>query len=659
MRELRWQRRQMDSEGKARQAKRDAKRAKKRSWRYQLKRLFRIRYCCPAATKDLPQYDSEVSFISILVSWKGTVLPLVLSNGLFWFLTASHGFFCVIWNHDDFKSHFFQDFDYKLLGVPTSLLVFFIVFYCGQCYNRYFELYEHCVGIAGCTMVWASLVRLHLPANKVLQWNAMRYILAAAHVEYYDLTEGISHDEWECIITRRLLSPAESEEVAKHQGFKPFLLISWALLEVQNVVHRAHLFTSTASGTASRGSPSRFPPSPSPRGGLQPGWSPRNSGDDGSGPHSFNLFANFAWNDFQAVAYDLRQHCSKIYSTLHQPVPFAYFHLLNLMVIVNLLLLAYGMAGLGPTPVTVACFTIVCVVFIGLRDLAVSMANPFGEDEIDFKFETFLAASYTNAIAHLCDLHPPSGSELPTELANPLEEFNRTSSVKLASTKEVAEVRKQRSMNTKTTFRSMVSFENAEQMAAEWAAKKEAEEKAEAAAKRAEVRAKMQAATRVQAVMRGRSTRAISAFSSSPERSPERSPQQDTAPALVLSTSGQDADLSTDRAVVASSPIKPLASLARATSGPAASVWSKLTQESAAAVDRDKDGESTLTPDTSASHAAVFGVQTSGSGELDLLGVFPTLNEPGMEPRGESSPASVPAAATPAAKKKSGSVLNL
>ena len=204
MRELRWQRKQLDAEGKARQTKREEKRAKKRSWRYRLKRLFRVRYCCPAATKDLPQYDSEVSFISILVSWKGTVMPLVLSNALFWFLAVSHVVFIFLERSETFQPHFYGEFEYKLLGVPTSLLVFFIVFYCGQCYNRYFTLYEHCVGIAGCTMVWASLVRLHLPTNnKSLQWNCMRYILAAAHVEYYDLTEGISLDEWECIISRR------------------------------------------------------------------------------------------------------------------------------------------------------------------------------------------------------------------------------------------------------------------------------------------------------------------------------------------------------------------------------------------------------------------------------------------------------------------------
>ena len=89
----------------------------------------------------------------------------------------------------------------------------------------------------------------------------------------------------------------------------------------------------------------------------------------GVAAQGLSLFANFAYNDFQSVAHEMRSHCSQIYSTLRQPVPFAYFHLLNLMVIVNLLLLAYGMAGLAPPPVTIVCFTISCIVFIGLRDL--------------------------------------------------------------------------------------------------------------------------------------------------------------------------------------------------------------------------------------------------------------------------------------------------
>ena len=310
----------------------------------------------------------------------------------------------------------------------------------------------------------------------------------------------------------------------------------------------------------------------------------------GVAAQGLSLFANFAYNDFQSVAHEMRSHCSQIYSTLRQPVPFAYFHLLNLMVIVNLLLLAYGMAGLAPPPVTIVCFTISCIVFIGLRDLgkggaasrhcqhrassphprsssvrltsscvpsppfrpqrpnptqslrlwrlapsAVSMANPFGDDEIDFNFETFLAGSYTNALAILCDSHPPMGAELPMELTNPLDEFQDTSSVRLASTEEVAEERKQRAIKTKATFQKHMSFANAEKLAAEWAAKKEAEEKAAEAARAAELRSKMQAATKVQAMLRGRTTRRVGSPPSSP---PEPSAQSAAALETESAASG-------------------------------------------------------------------------------------------------------------------------
>ena len=49
--------------------KEEAKRAKKRSWRYRLRRAFGVRYCCPAATKDLPNVRfRRLIHLSVLVS---------------------------------------------------------------------------------------------------------------------------------------------------------------------------------------------------------------------------------------------------------------------------------------------------------------------------------------------------------------------------------------------------------------------------------------------------------------------------------------------------------------------------------------------------------------------------------------------------------------
>ena len=34
---------------------------------------------------------------------------------------------------------------------------------------------------------WVTLVKLHIPNNANVKWNAVRHMLAAAHVEYYTL----------------------------------------------------------------------------------------------------------------------------------------------------------------------------------------------------------------------------------------------------------------------------------------------------------------------------------------------------------------------------------------------------------------------------------------------------------------------------------------
>ena len=43
---------------------------------------------------------------------------------------------------------------------------------------------------------------------------------------------------------------------------------------------------------------------------------------------------------------------------------------------------------------TIIAFAVVCLTTIGLKELAVAMADPFGDDVIDFQLEKFLAAMY-------------------------------------------------------------------------------------------------------------------------------------------------------------------------------------------------------------------------------------------------------------------------
>merc|ERR1712194_324777 len=71
------------------------------------------------------------------------------------------------------------------------------------------------------------------------------------------------------------------------------------------------------------------------------------------------------------------------HDTLVLPVPFQYFHVLNLMITVNLSFWAYGMAL---TDSWFAPMIFVCAeaMYLGLLSLSSQLSNPFGEDEVDF-----------------------------------------------------------------------------------------------------------------------------------------------------------------------------------------------------------------------------------------------------------------------------------
>jgi hypothetical protein len=150
-------------------------------------------------------------------------------------------------------------------------------------------------------------------------------------------------------------------------------------------------------------------------------------------------------------------------------VPFPYFHVLNVLLVVDLLLVSYGLVDLDFHPaLTVIIYLIVCVAFLGLKQerrhpypqphtprpnpssvqapspsctqrpcqrptvplsdttasapsqqVAVAMSDPFGDDDIDFDLEAMLSGAYKNAVACLRDQRTTDGDDLG-ELINPI-----------------------------------------------------------------------------------------------------------------------------------------------------------------------------------------------------------------------------------------------
>ena len=322
---------------------------------------------------ELPEYETNMFVWELMSSWKGTALPLVFKKPYYWLMVALHVTMVIL--EEQTETDLFESVNGGVIAIPTSLLIFFIVFYASQCYNRFFTMFMHTVGIGGTSMVWVGLVKLHITDDRNVQWNTTRYILAAIHVLYYELDDGMDEDDWETIRGRKLLTQQEVQVCDAYAGFAPWLLISWALREVQLELQR--------------------------------------------GPPETDRWRCGAFQQFEQLAIELRSHCGQIKNLLKQPVPWAYFHLLNLMTVLVLILMAVGFVGMASAFMSTLSFACITLMLIGLKELAVAMADPFGDDEVDFKLEKFLAMSYRDALSHLQSQHEPCGSYVADEVMPP------------------------------------------------------------------------------------------------------------------------------------------------------------------------------------------------------------------------------------------------
>ena len=75
-----------------------------------------------------------------------------------------------------------------------------------------------------------------------------------------------------------------------------------------------------------------------------------------------------------------------------------------MMSFLTLLLVSYCLVFASVWPVTIIVHAIICLLVLGMKNLAGAMADPFGDDSIDFKVERFLASMYDNSMAHLTEV---------------------------------------------------------------------------------------------------------------------------------------------------------------------------------------------------------------------------------------------------------------
>ena len=346
--------------------------------------------------------------LQLLFRYQGTMLPLVFGRASFWMLLTVH----LVLSSSELlvrKSMLhtpFPDVDWNVIKTVTALLTFFIVFYTSQCYSRFVEFYKACVGIGGVVMSWAGLIKVYMPDDNDVRWQIMRLPLASMYVLYYSVNstkdrtgateENISEDEWNGMRSHQLLTESEIKALQTYGGARHFLPMTWALAEVESVLAAVP---------------------PADFGG----------GDDGPActsvvPNSEHAKAAVL-NTFRTLTLEMRGYCGHITQFLKQPVPFPYFQFLVVLIGIDLFLISYGLTTLDfHWLLTLFIYVVIQTAFLGLKEVAVAMSDPFGDDDVDFDANAMLQEAYNNALACLRDRRAPTAAKtkLPKELSNPL-----------------------------------------------------------------------------------------------------------------------------------------------------------------------------------------------------------------------------------------------
>jgi len=289
--------------------------------------------------------------------WRGTVLPAVLCRPPIWALVMVHAILLYLHKEMGMDAGMIVKGDPPddVSKVSTTFLIFFLVYYGGNCYARYYAMYNACMGMAGDVQCWVGLSRVYFPsASPDVLWNLCRHMVASVYFLYFELgglaSDGgrvITEAEWSVLFRSSLISASERKVLEKYRGSRFFLMQSWALRLASDQMVK---------------------PDKAPGADIR---------------------------ELEKHALSLRQNGATISNLLKQPVPFPMYHTLMLMMSVNLIVMSYALIEAN-TILSIPTFFIICFVCLGLKETAIALSDPFGMDAVDFETDVFMARIMIN-----------------------------------------------------------------------------------------------------------------------------------------------------------------------------------------------------------------------------------------------------------------------
>eukprot|EP00928_Gymnodinium_smaydae_P066006 TRINITY_DN4906_c0_g1_i1.p1 TRINITY_DN4906_c0_g1~~TRINITY_DN4906_c0_g1_i1.p1 ORF type:complete len:373 (+),score=65.17 TRINITY_DN4906_c0_g1_i1:70-1119(+) len=299
-------------------------------------------------------YNPYLGIVATALRLRYTILPAVLCKVEFYFFLFLNLGISFSVRYDIFQpEEYHLELGMTLTRITGTLMTFFIVFYNGKVFDRYARLYkltkdmnEHCLIVT--SYLCREIRDVHLVRKLV------RMVMAACFLFFFERTPDlsptsvgcISQEEWAQLVALGLLEPDDLHAVQKHckelgkRAIPSFILIQWIMKLYRCRIDRMH--------------------------------------------------------NVDMSLYNLRKCQQEIIETLELPMPFHYFHLMNLMIMLNLSLWAYALA-LEDSYIGNVIFLALQVMFQGLRELSVNLADPYGDDAVDFPLDQWMSELYVRA----------------------------------------------------------------------------------------------------------------------------------------------------------------------------------------------------------------------------------------------------------------------
>eukprot|EP00746_Dinoflagellata_sp_MGD_P007792 gnl/MRDRNA2_/MRDRNA2_115492_c0_seq1.p1 gnl/MRDRNA2_/MRDRNA2_115492_c0~~gnl/MRDRNA2_/MRDRNA2_115492_c0_seq1.p1 ORF type:complete len:362 (+),score=49.15 gnl/MRDRNA2_/MRDRNA2_115492_c0_seq1:98-1183(+) len=298
---------------------------------------------------DTTKYDPTEHTLRIAFRIGSSTIPNVLRRPETWFIVAVN----IVVTFGTTKG--FISIDRNLcpptaLSILSGLMTFFLIFYSNNCFARYFALHAKVRDMMGglYDFCWECRLRLDYKNNRR---RAMYYMLAGTLGFFHEATNGdLSGEEIAKLRARGLISGLEEIYLRDHftAKAKSFLILHWCCETV-----------------------------------------------------TYGLRTQGTNNDrfikmFQDKVYAIRRLHQDVVDTLKLPLPFQYFHVMNLMLLCTLFMMAI-VDGTNTNYAGSIVFFLVLVAFMGIREVAMGMSDPFGDDDVDFPIDDWF-----NEVLHTC-----------------------------------------------------------------------------------------------------------------------------------------------------------------------------------------------------------------------------------------------------------------